>query len=124
MLLGTRQHQGFWRLVDPWAAIVRSRQPVNVIVIVSVTRLRCAALAVDPARVPASIMFLFPDRDAVLHFVDDEPARVEGFAAMGGADTHPHRHAGLVERAQPMDAGGVLDGEALHRLRQDPVALL
>src|SRR5216683_3226224 len=115
MLLGTRQHQGFWRLMDPWA-IERSPQAVSVDVIVIVptpaglARLRCAAFAVDPAGVPASIMLLLPDRDAVLHFIDDEPAGVEGFAAVGGADAHPHRHVGQVEGADPMNARGMLDG--------------
>src|SRR6266404_1409605 len=125
MLLGARQHQGMRRLVAPGAAIVRSPQARNVIVSmpVGVERLRCAAFAVDPAGVPASIMFLLPDREAVLYFIDDEPAGVEGFAAVGGADTHPHRHVGQIERSDPMNACGVLDGEAPYRLRQDSVAL-
>jgi len=41
------------------------------------------------------------------YFIDDEPAGVEGFAAVGGADTHPHRHVGQIERSDPMDACGV-----------------
>src|ERR1700681_3851823 len=90
---------------------------------VSLVRLRCAAFAVDPAGVPASIVFLLPDRDAVLHFIDDEPAGVEGVAAVGGADTHPYRHVGQVERVDSMDTRGMLDGKALHRLRQYPVPL-
>src|SRR6266700_43660 len=85
---------------------------------------RCAAFAVDPAGVPASIMFLLPDRDAVLHFIDDVPAGIEGCAAMRGADAHPHRYVGQVERSNPMDAGSTLDGKALHRLRKDSFALL
>src|ERR1700676_3291250 len=116
MLLGTRQHQGIRRLMDPWA-IERRPLPVNVRPPVAMARLRCAAFAVDPAGVPASIVFLLPDPDAVLHFIDDDPAGVEGFAAVGVADTHPHRDVGQVERADPMDARGMLDGKALYRLR-------
>ena len=87
--------------MDPGATIVRSPQARNVIVIVSmpvgVARLRCAAFAVDPAGVPASLMFLLPDRDAVLYFIDDEAAGVEGLAAVGGAHPHPDRHVRQVE---------------------------
>src|SRR5258706_14041559 len=120
MLLGTRQHQRMRA-----RAVERSRRsPVYVSVPVGMARFRCAAFAIDPAGVAASIMFLLPDRDAVLHFIDDEPAGVEGFAAVGGADAHPYRGVGQVEGSDPMDAHGMLDGKALHRLRQDPVALL
>src|SRR5260370_36012035 len=102
MLLGTRQHQGFWRLMDPWA-IERSPQAVSVDVIVpkpaGLARLRCAAFAVDPAGGPASIMLLLPDRDALLHFIDDEPAGVEGFARVGRTAAHPHRPCSQVERS-------------------------
>src|SRR5260370_9544063 len=119
MLLGTRQHQRVPQR-SPYAVPLQVFVPKPE----GVARLRCAAFAVDPAGVPASIMFLLADRDAVLHFIDDEPAGVEGFAAVGGADTHPHRHVRHPESADPMDAGGMLDGTALQRLRQDPVALL
>src|SRR6266404_235390 len=121
MLLGIRQHQRMRA-----RPVERSRRP-PVYLIGSVpmgVRFRCAAFAIDPAGVAASVMFLLPDRDAMLHFIDDEPAGVEGFAAVGGADAHPYRHVGQVKGSDPMDAHGMLDGKALHRLRQDPVALL
>src|SRR5882757_5941850 len=90
--------------------------------IVRMVRRRRTALAVDPARVAAPVMFFFPDRNPVLDFIDDVSALVEGFAAVGGTHTHPHRHVGKIERPDPMDAHRVLDGKTLQCLGQDSFA--
>ena len=55
-----------------------------------------AALAVHPTRVAVDIVLLLPDRDAVLHLVDDVAARPEGLITVRRGDAHPHRD--LAER--------------------------
>src|ERR1700731_2530592 len=83
-----------------------------------------AALAVHPAGIAASIMLFFPDRHAMLHFVDEETAGVEGFSAMRGADADPHGHIAQVQRADTMDAESVLDREAPQGVGNDALAFL
>src|SRR5258708_37655525 len=81
---------------------------VFMLVLVSVAGRHRAALAVHPAGITASIMFFLPDRHAMFHFVDDEPAGVQGLAAMPGADTDPHRHIAPAQGADTMEAETVL----------------
>src|SRR6266478_4638045 len=79
---------------------------------VSVTRRRRATLAVHPAGITAAIMFFLPDRHAMLHFVDDEAARLEGFAAMRRTDSDPDSHVVQSQRAHAVDAQSVLHRKA------------
>src|SRR5258708_1498566 len=60
---------------------------VFMLVLVSVAGRHRAALAVHPAGITASIMFFLPDRHAMFHFVDDEPAGVQALAPLRGP--HP-----------------------------------
>src|ERR1700688_4271414 len=93
-------------------------------VLVSVVwRLR-AALAVHPAGITAAVVLFLPDRHAMLHFVDDETAGVEGFAAMHGADPDPHRHIAQIQRADTMDAQRTLHREAPQGVGDDALAFL
>src|SRR5882762_6954228 len=92
-------------------------------VLVSVAGRRRAALAVHPAGITASIMFFLPDRHAMFHFVDNETAGVEGFAAMRGTDSDPHGHIAQAQRAHAMDAQSVLDRKAPQGLGDDALAL-
>jgi hypothetical protein len=85
---------------------------------------RCgAAFAVDPARITVDVVFLFPNGDAVLHFVDDVPTRSEGLVTM--ARTYADPHCELAEGKIPdaMHAPRVLDTEARTGLRDDSLAL-
>src|SRR6266851_7332790 len=91
---------------------------------VSVTRRRRAALAVHPAGIAASIVFFLPDRHAMLHFVDDEAAGVEGLSAMRGTDTDPHGHIAQGQRADTVDAESVLDRKAPQGVGDDALAFL
>src|SRR5258708_14574915 len=97
---------------------------VFMLVLVSVAGRHRAALAVHPAGITASIMFFLPDRHAMFHFVDDEPAGVEGLAAVRGADTDPHGHSAQAQGADTMDPERVLYREAPQALRNDPPAFL
>ena len=71
----------------------RGRACVRVVVLVRmfmrVVRRARAALAVHPAGIAVDVVFLLPDRDAMLDFVDDEAAGAERLVAMRGADAHP-----------------------------------
>src|SRR5258708_27106750 len=89
---------------------------------VSVTGRRRAALAVHPAGIAASIVFFLPDRHAMLHFVDDEAAGVEGLSAMPGTDTDPHGHIAQGQRAHTVDAQSVLDPTPPHGGRHHALA--
>src|SRR5258707_9924268 len=95
-----------------------------VVMLVSVTWRRRATLAVHPAGITASIMFFLPDRHAMLHFVDDEAARLEGLAAMRGADSDPHGHIVQSQRAHAMDAQSVLHRKAPQGVGDDALAFL
>src|SRR5258708_21248664 len=97
---------------------------VFMLVLVSVAGRHRAALAVHPAGITASIMFFLPDRHAMFHFVDDEPAGVEGLAAVRGADTDPHRHIAQAQGPATMDAESVLDREAPPGVGNDGLAFL
>src|SRR5882757_268197 len=97
---------------------------VLVFMSVSVSGRRRATLAVHPAGITAAIMFLLPDRHAMLHFVDDEAARFEGFAAVRRTDSDPHGHVVQSQRAHAVDAQGVLHRKAPQRLGDDAFAFL
>src|ERR1700683_5300946 len=83
-----------------------------------------ATLAIDPTRIAAAIMLFLPDRYALLDFIDDESARIEGFAAVCGAHPDPHRHIAHTQRTETMDARDMLHREAPQRLPDDTLAFL
>src|ERR1700685_2001886 len=83
-----------------------------------------AALAIHPARITASIVLFLPDRHAMLHFVDDEAAGIEGLAAMRGADSDPHGHVAQPQSADAMNAERVLHREAPQGFGDDAFAFL
>ena len=91
---------------------------------VRVLRFRGASLAIDPTRIAAAIVLLLPNGYAVLNLVDNEPAGIEGFAAMRGTYPNPHRHVAYAQGPDPMDAHGMLHREAPHSFRDDAVAFL
>src|ERR1700721_2237033 len=97
---------------------------MRVIVAVAVSWGRRTALAVHPARIAAAIVFLLPDRHSMLHLIDDEAAGIEGFAAMRGADAHPHGHVAQSERADAMNAQSVFHREAPQGFVDDAFAFL
>src|ERR1700722_3358001 len=85
---------------------------------------RCTAFAVHPARIAVSVMLLLPDRHAMLHFVDDVAAGVEGFAPMDRTDPDPPRHVAQGQGADAMDAQRVLHREAPQSFGDDAFAFL
>src|SRR5690606_14809874 len=86
-------------------------------------RRRGAALAVHPAGVAVDVMLLLPDRQPVLHFVDDVAAGAKGLVAMRCDDAHPHREFTDAEVAEPVHAGDARDAELRARLGEDALAL-
>src|SRR5271163_3214193 len=85
---------------------------------------RRAALAIHPTGVAIPVVFLFPNGDAMLDLVNDETARIEGFAAVCGTYPHPDRHFTQPKRTYPMNAQGLRHGEAPQRFVDDAIALL
>ena len=83
---------------------------------------RRATLAIDPSGIAAAVMFLFPNRQAMLDFIDDESARIEGFTAVCGTHPDPHCHVAQAQRTDAMDAQGMLYRKAPQRFRNDAVA--
>src|ERR1700726_51637 len=100
------------------------KMPGFMIVLVSVVRRRRAALAVYPARIAAAVVLFLPDRHAMLHFVDDETAGIEGFAAVRRTDSDPHCHVAQIQRADAMDAQRMLRREAPQGFGDDALAFL
>src|ERR1700676_1699467 len=94
------------------------------LVMMVLSRRRRAALAVHPAGITASIMLFLPDRHAMFHFVDNKPAGIEGFAAVRGTDTDPHGHIAHSQRADAMNAQGMLHREAPQGVGDDAFAFL
>jgi len=69
-----------------------------------VARRRGAALAVHPPGITAQVVLLFPDRQSVLHLVDDVTAGAERLVAVRGAHSHPHGELADRESADAMHA--------------------
>jgi hypothetical protein len=69
-------------------------------------------------------MFFLPDRDAMLHFIDDEPAGAERLVAMRGAHAYPDSNVTDREGTDSMHAGGASDAKAAHGFRHDARAFL
>src|SRR5687768_5825575 len=83
---------------------------------------RSAALAVHPAGVAVDVVLFLPDRDAMLHFIDDEAAGAESFVSMRRAHAHPHGDIADRERSGAMHAGGARDAEAADGFVHDACA--
>ena len=62
---------------------------------------------------------LLPNGNAVLDFVDDVTASVEGFAAMDGGGANPHGDVGQVERTHPMNSQNIVDRKVFAGLCDD-----
>ncbi len=84
----------------------------------------CAALAVHPAGVTIDVVLLLPDRDAMLHLIDDVAAGQKGLLAVARAHAYPYGHLTELQITNAVDAGGVLDAEALDRRGKDALAFL
>lgn len=82
-----------------------------------------AVLAIHPAGIAVRVVLLLPDRNAVLHFIDDESARIEGFAPMFGADTDPDGELTDRKVADTMRAAGIYDAITLARTCKNALAL-
>src|SRR5580658_2407077 len=84
---------------------------------------RGAALAVHPTGIAVPVVLFFPDRHAMLHFIDDEAAGIECLAAMGGADADPYRHIAQRQCADAVNAQRALDGISPQGFGDDTIAL-
>ena len=89
----------------------------------SLARRGRAVLAIHPTGIAVRVVFLLPDRNAVLHFVDDESARIEGFAPMLGADTDPDGQLADRKVADTMRAAGMYDAKTLACTCKNALAL-
>lgn len=65
--------------------------------------------AIDPAGRAAGVVFLLPDGDAGLGFVDDGAAGVEGVAAVRRRHADPDREFAELEKSGAVHAGGAED---------------
>src|SRR5690606_4627002 len=84
---------------------------------------RCTGRAVDPAARAVRVVFLLPDRHAVLDLVDHVAARVERRAAVRGAHADPARTVADLEPADAMLGEDLEHVETLLRLGDDLLAL-
>src|SRR5256885_4270817 len=78
-----------------------------------------AALAVHPARVPAQVVLLLPDRHALLDLVDDVAAGEKRLVAMRRAHTDPHRQLPDTQLPDPVQTPGGRHAKAPDRLGED-----
>src|SRR5712671_4185104 len=88
-----------------------------------IRRLR-TPLAIYPARVAIDVVFLFPDRHAMFHFIDDVAAGFESFIAMRGTHSDPYCDIADGQRTDAMDADRLLNAVRPCRFRYDARALL
>src|SRR6185312_4827134 len=102
----------------------RTTVTVTIVGVRGVLGMLRAALAVHPTGVAVLIVFLFPDRDAVLHFVDDVAAGAKRLVAVARRNAYPNRSLADLQRPDTVHARGVLHTEARDRLGNDPLALL
>ena len=79
--------------------------------------------AVDPTRVAVDVMFLLPDRDAVLDLVDDVAARGERLGPVRRAHTDPDGHLAERKVADAVHAGGPAHAVLLDGFGNDALAL-
>ena len=76
----------------------------------------------QPVRVAFAVVLALPDRHALLHFIDDVAAGVEGGATMRCAHPDPHGQIADREGADAVRAAGRQHVETRHRLGHDPFA--
>lgn len=55
-------------------------------------RIVAGQFAIHPTRVTTGVMLFLPDRHALLYFINDVTAGIEGCAAMCGGSADPHGH--------------------------------
>src|SRR5258708_12698157 len=91
---------------------------------VRMLRFRRAAFAVHPSRIAVSIMLFLPDGQAMLYLIDDEPAGIEGFAAVGRAHAHPYGHLAHGQPPHAVDAQGMLHPNTPQCSPPDPAPFL
>src|SRR5687768_737338 len=84
-------------------------------------RRRRAALTVHPAGVTVFVVLLFPDGHPMFDFVNDVPARAEGFVAVARTHADPDGHITDREIADRMNARRALHAEAGKGLSHDPL---
>src|SRR3989338_6024636 len=65
-----------------------------------------ARRARDPAGISAGVIFLLPNRQARLVFIDDIATGAETVLAVGRNDTDPHRHVADLKPAGAVNAFG------------------
>src|SRR6478609_726398 len=87
-----------------------------------VMRMRGASLAVNPSGVAADVVLLLPDGHAMLHFIDDEAAGLEGFVAMRGCDAYPDGDVAQLQVADAVHAQRLRHAESLGSLGHDALA--
>jgi|GEM_PF-5866265 hypothetical protein len=75
----------------------------------------CLGLAVDPLGLAVLVMFAFPNWDSSLGFIDYVAAGVEGWAAMGRADSDPNGDVADGEWTDSMDTCCGFDAESFDR---------
>jgi hypothetical protein len=95
-----------------------------VAVIVLRSRGSGASLAIHPTGVTVHIVLFLPDRDSMLHFIDDVSARGECFGTMPGAYANPYRHVTDRQVPDSVYACGKCDTESLDSVGYDPLAFL
>lgn len=83
-----------------------------------------AVITANPAAGAIGEVLLLPDRHPALHFVDDEPAGVEGGVPVGGGDADDDGKVTDFNGTGAVNAGGVEDLETLAGLVEDAVAFL
>ena len=84
----------------------------------------CAARrAVDPRGGAAGVVFLFPNRQAGLRFVDDVAARLERRPPVFRGDTHPHREFAKLQVAGAMHGHGSDERKLCTGIGEDFLAL-
>ena len=71
---------------------------------------RCSTvLAVHPFADTGQVMFLFPDRQAGLGLVNNVPACIKGFAAVGGGNANDHGTITQLKQTLTVYAQGMAD---------------
>ena len=83
-----------------------------------------AVVAADPPGGAIGEMFLFPDGDPRLYFVDDVSAGVEGGVPVGGGNADDDGETTDSDLSDAVDAGRVEDFEAFPGLRENALTFL
>ena len=89
---------------------------------VSMTVLR-AVVAPDPSLGAIAEVFLFPNGNTGLHLVDDVTAGIERRIPMSRGNTDHDGESPDLDLTRSMNAAGMMDREAFHRLGHDSISL-